>query len=299
MISSIESIRRELISQGMIHSVSEQSSSGRYQPFDVEWNYNDVPHLEHVHDLVDGIVVSVSSDYIASIFLQRIGPFRLPIAVFNQSIDRRENLYFSSLGPFVLVINTTWKLIDVKNTVVTTSYHLFSSRWLKLAHKAVHRVLGRNYRVLMSADLPMRERRGELRDLGYRFVGDVGGNGFAETVNVRRRNLIAPANVAMRWTVGIDSVPIGRSFIGGRGKDGLVVVRGATSVHFFPRTCDHEGALLDTATLINGCLACPWHGRKLSSVAEIDLATGSITKLSTDFGAKLEARTLEIWWDKR
>jgi hypothetical protein len=179
-------------------------------------------------------------------------------------------LYFVSIGPFALIIKSKWNSTANSITKVTTEYNLGSLPLLRSAHRIIHRLLGRNYQLLMEADLPMRLRRGDLRARGYQFLGDSDGNGFLESTNLVSKRVLAPSNApVINWTVDISSVAEGSTLIGSNDISGIRIVRSGDSITFFPRICMHEGANLDDAEMINDCLVCPWHGRSVKAVGKV------------------------------
>jgi len=161
---------------------------------------------------------------------------------------------------------------------------------LKFLQPVVHRLLSRNYDVLMTADLPMREQRGRLRKRGYVFAGDSAGYGFRESSNVYVRNVIAPQELSRSSIrVRLDNVAEGRSVYGGDAEDGVVIERNSNVLLVYPRICDHEGASLDCALLQEKGLRCPWHGRTVRPIASIDTATNVAISLSEDTNVQIHS----------
>ena len=270
MYRTAESMIEGLKAQGYVFSKSTKVLEGKFEPADAEWNYKDVPHLKEIHDLVEGVPGAIEQSYWAGFFVQKIGPFRIPISVFNYAPDRTSNIYFSSVGPFALVIQSNWVSTATLMTKVTTEYNLGSLPFFRFAHRVIHRLLGRNYQLLMEADMPMRLRRGDLRARGYQFLGDSDGNGFLESINLVSKRVLAPSNApVVNWTGDISSVTEGSTLIGSDDVSGIRIIRSGDSITFFPRICMHEGAKLDDAEMINDCLVCPWHGRSVKAVGKV------------------------------
>jgi len=295
MALSRERISVGLSSLGLSSSISQRSTEGEYEPFDADWNYKDIPHLAEVHHAVDGVVIASETDHTSSVFLQQVGPFRIPLIVYIGSGSSNNAVYVGSAGSFVIVIETVWDRIGENRTRVTTTYEIFSPKVLRFLQPLVHRLLSRNYDILMTADLPMRDQRGKLRKRGYTFVGDTSGYGFRESSNVFVRNVIAPAEFrtsAIR--VPLDNLPEGRSLHGGEAEDGVVIERNGNTLTMYPRICDHEGASLDCAIKQEKGLRCPWHGRNVRPVAVADLATRTATSTSSETMVELQDGQLVI-----
>jgi len=288
-------ISNGLTELGLARSVSSRVTDGAYEPSDADWNYKDIPHLAEVHHAVDGVVIASETNHTSSVFLQKVGLLRIPLVVYIGNGGDSSATYVGSAGPFVIVIETVWDRIGENRTRVTTTYEIFSPKVLRFLQPLVHRLLSRNYDILMTADLPMRDQRGKLRKRGYTFIGDTSGYGFRESSNVFVRNVIAPAELRTSTIrVLLDNLPEGRSLHGGDAEDGLVIERNGSTLTMYPRICDHEGASLDCAIKQEKGLRCPWHGRNVRPVAVADLATRTATSTSSETMAELQDGQLVI-----
>ena len=257
-----------LSAEGVVFSSSEQSHTGQYAPADAEWNYKDVPHLKEIHNQVEGIPGAITTDYWVGFFMQKIGPVQIPITVFNYGADPLSNIYFGAVGPFALIISTNWQDNGNSTTTVVTQYNLGSARYLRWMHGIVHKVLARNYKVLMEADIPMRLRRGDLRARGYKFAGDETGHGFIETINLQTVGVVPPPSAQpFSWVSELEQLPQGSTYVGTDDVGGVRVVRQQDKVLVFPRVCLHAGALLDDAKIEGDCIICPWHGKRTQPLA--------------------------------
>ena len=295
MSLSRERIAHGLVAIGLASTVSERVTEGDYEPFDADWNYKDIPHLAEVHHAVDGVVIASETNHTSSVFLQQVGPIRVPLIVYIGEGTNNNAVYVGSAGPFVIVIETKWQRVAENRSRVITTYEIFSPKLLKFLQPVVHRLLSRNYDILMTADLPMREQRGRLRKRGYVFAGDSAGYGFRESSNVYVRNVIAPQELSRpSIRVRLDNVAEGRSVHGGDAEDGVVVERNGNVLSVYPRICDHEGASLDCALLQEKGLRCPWHGRTVRPIASIDTAANTATSLSEDTNVQIHSDHVEI-----
>jgi hypothetical protein len=280
---------------GMHFSSSAMSSEGSYAPADADWNYKDIPHLNELHNLVESIATAIGDDIITTIFMQRLGPLRFPLTVVNYSAGDDSQTYYTTFGPFCLVIETQWTAINNNQTRVVTTYNLGSSRLLKLLHRFVHRLLRKNYETLMSADIPMRERRGDLRRKGYSFRSDKDGYSFIQTLQITENNLVPPPSPnEASFICEIDQIPQGRSFIGDAVGKGFILNREIDALKIYDRTCQHEGALLDSAALSGNCLRCPWHGRLVKPLGIIENLNKESVVASPMIKIKTENNSLMI-----
>lgn len=251
----------------MLSSCSSQETVGQWAPSDALWNYLDVPHLNFVHSAVSGEEFYSSEDASVSVFKQQVFGFR--VQAVTAIVKRRDDLieYVTSL-PFVLISVST-KILDMqKQCRVVTTYTVSTSTFLRPLHRLIHWTLARNYRLLMSEDLPMREQRAALRARGVLFVRDRVGYGFEASKRIGESNVLpAHDNVEpiylkrLPQTVGEWSRVVlsnGLELLVSQGlEDDQVLV--------LPGVCPHEGARLAEPGGCSGAqsgeIKCPWHGR--------------------------------------
>ena len=284
-----------LSAEGLVFTSSQQSLTGQYAPADAEWNYKDVPHLKEIHNLVEGIPGAITHDYWVGFFIQKIGPIKAPITVFNYGADPFSNIYFGAVGPFALIISTNWQDNGNSTTTVVTQYNLGSARYLRWMHGIVHKVLARNYKVLMDADTPMRLRRGALRARGYRFAGDETGHGFIETINLQTIGVMPPSSAQpFSWVSEADKLPQGSTLVGTDDVGGVRIIRENDKVLVFPRVCLHAGASLDDAKIDGDCIVCPWHGKRIQPLSVLMDAKPVSTDNSRGVAVRVENRLLTI-----
>jgi nitrite reductase/ring-hydroxylating ferredoxin subunit len=272
---------RALEKEGLKFTTSVKETSGVYAAADVHWNYMDVPHLQHVHHQVDGLPGYCGDDVTSSILFQRVLWFRIPLVMFLSARERVQTYYMSWLF-FILVVETSWEEPVPLRTRTTTRYAIGSPGWLVWVHRWIHRALHRNYDVLMSEDLPMRDRRGELRGWGYKFRSDDPPVGYDRTTWTHERNLDVSAVTARQaapmaasWDLRESLAAEGATLHIGRADHwGLRVERHGAEARLFARTCWHEGAPLDESSVQEGCVRCPWHGLKIAPLLKIDLQGG-------------------------
>ena len=295
---TLDELVAALTAEGMRFRQFECVSEGEYSPDDAAWNYMDIPHLTYVHKQVDGVLSLAADQITGSVFFQRIPFCRLPLTVLTYQSARNAVTYYTSFGFFLLIIQTSWAAIDPTHTRVVTRYAVGWTGWLVgIVYPLIRRLLERNYRILMSEDIPMRNQRGFLRSKGYEFSmrGDV--PSFLESKKIMQQNVvtpeqnvIAPANAAT-WApidLHLDSMVIGSvRLIGDANHIGLAVCRTGNAVEFYPRLCPHEGASLDDA--VKECISvnspnqdsctihCPWHGRKFRPILSVKLPAASET----------------------
>lgn len=248
---------------------------GNYLPEDAKWTYTDCAHVEHIHDSVKPVFCTVDHDYHGSIQLQKILGCRFPMAHAHYMSAPDCHTYYATFVVFVVVIETEWKSIGANQTRVTTRYSVGAPRSLRWCLPLVGWLIKRNARDLQAGDIPVRERRAELRAWGYSFrkLGDR--YTFEETLDISQSRVIPPrsAERAHVLSVSIAELPRdGELFLGRDDHLGVRVVRSDDRVMVFPRMCPHEGASLDRARILGKRVICPWHGRVCGPLGSLDLA---------------------------
>lgn len=271
--TSRDALVRQLEDNGYRFSELVLQSEGDYAADDADWNYKDIPHLHHVHDLAESLPAVIGDDIICSVNLQKIFGFWFPIALVNYEVEKYRQLYFTTMLFFALVIETRSEPLGPIRTRVTTRYAIGSPPWLQFLAPVLKWTIKRNYKVLMSADLPMRDRRGELRRLGYGFRRKGESYSFADTLNIMVSNLVAPPGAERIVSCNLKTVfGVGdTAFIGDRGLLGFRLERAGDEVAIFPRACPHEGASLDERPCVNGEVTCEWHGRRIAALGRVRL----------------------------
>ena len=289
----------QLKGPGLYFSSFSLVHEGNYAATDAEWNYKDIPHLHCVHELVEAVIANVDKHEIATINLQKVLGVKIPMAVFNYSFDERTQIYYTTFLFFVLVVETTYDALSPARTKVVTTYTIGAPSVLRFLFPVLRWIIKRNYKNLMSADIPMRERRGQLRSWGYTFKRPVEGYGFEQTMNLLCANVVAPnvlppfppvqlriengEKTHQEWLVGRDD------------HLGLRLVRSEQKLSVYGRMCPHEGASLDAHPCVKERITCPWHGRVFAPLAELNLLSPSVQKALTDFHEiVLEKNTLYI-----
>lgn len=273
--NSREKLIEQLSGEGIVFSTSVKMLSGAYQPEDADWNYRDIPHLNFIHSQVEGALALASDDFLSSILVQKVGPFKIVLTVVLISEVDKGQFYYTSVGPVVLLIDTSWESLNRIETKVTTRYSVGTPRFLKFLQPLVHKVLARNYEILMSEDTPMRLQRGKLRARGFSFRQDEEGHSYSDSIQIAKNNLRQPELPAAQIKINLtsyDGKP--NEYWDEAGIRSVVVHRSAGDVFISRSICPHEGAALDGANCKDDHLECPWHGRLIKPWAKVNLETG-------------------------
>jgi nitrite reductase/ring-hydroxylating ferredoxin subunit len=293
--TSAEVLLRQLRKAGYTVETLSVESTGDYALADADWNYKDVPHLNIVHTKVRAIVGTLDEDLITTVNLQKVGGIPFPLVVVNYATSVRSQTYYTTMGPYILVVYTEYEALGANRTKVTTTYNVAAAGVARLAIPLIRRIIRGNYRTLMSEDLPMRDRRGALRARGFSFRTDSRVRTFPETTDLLFKNVVPPARTRTKTeSFALDALAENGSQLVGSDDDcGLRIVRQDGGLLFFPRLCDHEGASLDCAALRHGRLSCPWHAKAIHPLARVPISEGQDVRFN-GFGVRIERSVVSV-----
>jgi hypothetical protein len=254
-------------------------SEGLYDARDSEWNYSDIPHLNYIHSRVEGVVLSSTRTHITNIFLQKIGPFLLPAIVHIEHVSRDLHSYYIAILNISISVETLHFMASNK-CVTKTDYRFFYNDFLgHLVALLARFATRRNYKLLMSEDMPMRIQRGALRKRGVTFISDEREIiGFTDTLDITSNNV--DCKIASCFN-NLYEVFIDRQT--GSAIDDfhfLSLTWTDWNLNLYPTICPHEGASLlrDRDLVSSTCTPttqkiCPWHGKRIAPLASIRLDT--------------------------
>jgi hypothetical protein len=258
----------KLTDAGFVFSQFQLVNEGDYAPYDADWNYKDIPHLNILHKQVNSYPTSIEEYVITSVNLQKVFGVPLPMVVVNYQSGPNRQTYYTSFLSLLLIVETTWETIGEIKTRVTTTYAIGSKGYLKFLHPIVRRLITRNYRNLMSEDIPMRTRRGDLRRWGYGFRTDGPPHSFTATLHILDENMVEKRELQPPASIHLDLDSLGQA-----AREDVLTTRSDhwglrlrardSQLLIFPRLCPHEGACLDTQAITDRSVRCPWHGRVL------------------------------------
>lgn len=292
-----EALIRQLENYGYRCQTFSVVNNGHYDADDADWNYKDVPHLNIVHTKVRAIIGAMNDDVIATLNLQKIAGIAWPVTLVNYATADNAQTYYTTLGPFVLVVHTVYERVEYNRAKVTTTYNIAAKGIFNLFFPLLKRILSKNYETLMSEDIPMRNRRGILRDRGFRFHSDGRSRSFTETTDLQVANVVVPdRDGTQRLAVPLsDLAQDGATvFIGEDDDRGARLVRRANEILVLPRLCPHEGASLDSSAVKNSRVFCPWHNRAFTALAKIDIGTAGAPMSSNSAIATVENGTIFV-----
>ncbi len=238
-----------------------------------------------MHTKVRAIIGAMNDDVIATLNLQKIAGIAWPVTLVNYATSDNSQTYYTTLGPFVLVVNTVYERVEYNRAKVTTTYNIAAKGVFNLLFPLLKRILSKNYETLMSEDVPMRNRRGILRTRGFRFHSDGRSRTFTETTNLQFSNVVVPERTGSEQvSIALERLADDGAvvFVGEDDDRGVRLTRQASEILVLPRLCPHEGASLDESAVKNSRVFCPWHNRAFTALAKIDMnASGGPSSSNT------------------
>jgi nitrite reductase/ring-hydroxylating ferredoxin subunit len=266
--SSKDLLVSQLAGEGFRFSSFTMTSEGDYSAEDADWNYKDIPHLHQIHALAESHPAVVGRDINCTVNLQRILGMWFPITLVNFEYEKNRQVYYTTLLFFVLVIETRIESRGPVRCAVHTNYSIGSPLWLFFLTPILRKLVVRNYHVLMSADIPMRERKGQLRKLGYSFFKEGETYSFIDSRYIMKENLLPPQDRSKIVRANYVELLDGKqeAFAGDSGLLGFRLIHDADGVVIYPRACPHEGASLDKSDCAGGSVKCRWHGRQIAPI---------------------------------
>ena len=299
--------------EGFFFSKFSQKTEGAHHPLDSTWNYLDIPHAQYVHDQIDSNHTAVDDGYASMVAFLKLGGLKIPLTITNYSRTPQSMTYYMTWLFFVLIVETEAEEIQPNLTRVTTNYNIGSTALFKFAHPFIRWTLQRNYKVLMSTDVPMRERRGQLRKWGYSFDNEIPKHSFERSLDVSRANVVFPEKMDNSVSVELivqNILPTDGEYLHGRDDHlGVQIIRSGDMIMVYPRLCPHDGASLDKKNFwvcsrnrevsMPGekgyKIMCPWHGRLFDPIASFELSSQENQEAETDYiSLNMNNRVLSI-----
>ena len=249
------------------------STSGEYSWKDSEWNYSDVPHLNYVHTKVDGFNQYIGREFISNIFLQKIGPFSIPASISIQHKNAGKHSYCMTILSLVIYVTTEHLNIGHNKCTTNTKYEFYYQGIIGyLLAFLAKQATKRNYKVLMSEDMPMRNCRGKLREENFLISNDQKELiGFSDTINLNETNILKDP-VKLRDILPIN-LEINDSTDTRLDELKLLIRKQKNELIVFPLICDHEGAPIECNEWNDTCnntTICSWHGKQLKPLAKLE-----------------------------
>lgn len=242
---------------------------------DQQWNHMDQGHRETIHNAYHGAMrITTGRDFAFSITRWGNWPVFIPVA----DLRITKTMSYQVFSVFGLVLchqqSDSTELED--GVELRVRWHLASHWLLKPLRLLVNRMLLKVHKKQYGEDVPIRNRRHELRKKGVTFETDV-----PDYINSNDMgdHVLFPA--------GPFTAPLGNLVEGKKteihvGPVQILVERQGSEIRAWPMVCPHEGALMGEEHLCEGRMKCPWHSRTFPSVV-LDQAGQKSLRASNGF----------------
>jgi len=250
---------------------------------DVEFNYKDLAHLEHVHNTFSVFPSYIAADFYSATIMQKMFGLTIPVTTHSMQIKKNHLFVHNSLFNIILTSEIITESLPNYEVMVRTRYGIGAPKsLLPLIFPLLKWTMVRNYHRLMNDDVPMRERRGEIRRWGVLLPKK--SYGFCETLDIMQQHVYpGESPLPPSIEIAIASIkPYPAHLFGRSDHFGLQIFRRDDLLEVYPRMCPHEGACLDKVDLKGrGALRCAWHGRLFQPILRVpvnqpDAVFGSI-----------------------
>ena len=249
---------------------------GDYLPDDADWNYKDIRHLNIVHKTLYGIQAINTRDVMCNINLQKIPVLgiEIPMTLFQYDAKKNNPIYISTLGPYVIIVNTIFDINEKNQTKISNTFSIGSKGIFRIFHSTIEKILRKNNKILMSDDIPMRSRKGQLRKNNHLFFKNTDSYSFEFTEDIERSNVYLNNNkenfIKIKKQIILESKH--GEILGD--ENGVlsffVTIDSDGKKKIWPSTCSHEGAELNKNCLKENFLLCPWHNKKINYLIEVN-----------------------------
>ena len=188
---SFQSLKKIFIKKGFKFKDFEVQNIGDYAADDADWNYKDIHHLNTIHKTVHGVQAFVADDVMCNINLQKIPifGFEIPMPLIQYDYSKHNAIYLSALGPYIILVNSIFEEINETQTNVITRFSIGSKGIFWILNPLIEKLLKKNNKTLMNEDMPMRNRRGELRKINHLFYKNTENYSFEFSENIERANV--------------------------------------------------------------------------------------------------------------
>ena len=243
--------------------ISKGSFSSRIRSTvqDMEWNHLDQSHRLYVHDAYhNALRIATSKDLAVSLMAFKNLPIYIQVA--DMRVER--GLFYQSYTFFgLLFCHQICRMIqDGEYVNLEIEWRTVSHKWLRFVHNSFNKKMYRLIDKQCKEDLPLRQRRAELRDHGVQFKTNepdfLNSNALSDMVifpkeTSENRFDVLGLKEGVRTQVKLGMIE-------------LYLTKTSRGLEVLPGICPHEGATMSTDHICEGAMVCPWHNRKFNPV---------------------------------
>lgn len=279
---TIDNIAKRMAMMGYVSSSTNVSTTGEYLVEDAMWNTMDLRHADKLHPQVAKNSPFFVDHHICCYVIHiKVLGVAVPIIGMTYLVNERALGAVLNL-PFGFLVKSDIECTQDSETKTTVRvcYTILSHRFLKFMHGLIALSLKSNFKLLMKDDVPMRERRMELRRMGFHSIQDQ--CSFLNPLDISRNNIRFDRDQAhgnreeKEISISLDELGAGsRVRIELTPEKSFFIIREKQELLVFPSYCPHEGAKLDGAQCQNERVICPWHGRRLDPLCRFEMVDGA------------------------
>jgi hypothetical protein len=226
---------------------------------ELDWNHMDKEHRPWIHNTyTEALHIAHGPDFWVS--LTRMSFFGIPFFVQVTDLRIKPGLFYQSYTFFAFIHVVS--LTRSQPGLVECEWHIVSHAFLKPLHWVLNRKLKKLNAVQNEEDIPIRKRRTDLREKGYRFIPEIRDY---QTSNRQTPSVQAPLlQGSHRLSLGtLNAQEIGKFSVGPI--DLLIRLNGDRTYSIWNAVCPHEGGPLEEGKICEGAIQCPWHGLKFQA----------------------------------
>jgi len=281
-----EGIVEKIKSSGYSFVDFTMTEEGNFSLEDVDWNYRDLLHIPFWHK-IDCTVAHAEDNQSTAFWMTKFLGFTLPMMLLSYRPTPNSHSGMTAFFFFVVVSHDTFEEIGPRRTRTTSRYSIGFPRWLKWLSPLIVMYFKAFCKRLAKEDIPLRERRCELRKLGYTFLSDDLNSGFEKSMNLNLKNVVPPKQLPDQneFELSLDKIfsKSNTYFLGINDIYGLRLIKDNEKIHIFPRMCDHEGFSLDKSSCIKNRLQCPIHGKYHRPLISFDIENQGLDTFDSSF----------------
>jgi len=228
---------------------------------DLDFNYKDVLHLQHVHKDFYCYFHSISDKSLVDSRFIEVLKMKIPVTLSSWEPRKNEHASLFNLFGFVVITLAKFENIDVNQSKLITTYNVShqSKLMLKIVGPIVHSLLKKSYYKILAEDTEIRERRGELRKNGCDFKKSYEGSyRYSETLDIEKNNVFLKEK---NKKISIKTKIKNMVEINAGDLRGVYILKKDDLYYLHNSTCPHEGADLKNCLKTDNIIKCPWHGK--------------------------------------
>ncbi|MBT3508677.1 MAG: Rieske 2Fe-2S domain-containing protein [Nitrospina sp.] len=281
-----EGIEEKIKSSGYVFSHFTMVEEGNFSLEDADWNYRDLLHIPFWHK-IDYTVAHAEENVCTAFWMTKI--LGIPLPMMLMSYRPTPNSHSATTAFFFIVVISfvTFEEITPYRTRTTSRYSFGVPRWLRWMAPLLVMYFKSSCKRLATEDIPIRERRCELRKLGYSFLSDDLNTGFEKSMDLDLINVIPPKDLPEKNELELSLEEIFKTsdtyLLGTDDIYGLRLIKDKEKLNIFPRMCDHEGMSLDNSRCIKNRIKCPVHGKAFRPLTSLEINSKGLSSYESSF----------------